>query len=1389
MLLGTVGWFGAVSLWPAQANLLTKLIVFGLDIAALIAIWNQRIASRMTFWLSGPPPPLLNRPRLFRGPLSYDIQDAKTFYGRMADGDACWERLRSKPFFILEGESGCGKSSLLNAYVLPRARQVFHVIGPCRCGEDPFGKLRSALLQQSYSGGHKYGKRDLDAALDQIPNAPANGPARPVLLCIDQFEELFVTVKPQVTLQFVEALKQFVEDGNLRLVLAIRRGFSDLLLETCREVDPELASLAFTRDSYYPLRSFTAEQAEGVINSMLDREDVHGNDTLRRRDVREFAHALVLDLLRPPVDTRMCRDDEQRVLPVELQVVGWTYESLLQVGRFSAEELRQRGGKLGLYRDYVEDVKDYVHRRTRVPGATAILVLSRLMSPAGTRWPQSVQQISDSGLGLSIRQVDSVLQALAERFLVHQLPDDSLDTAPVGVISRRYELLHEHLVQLVAEAPEPALQRARDAEESLRFWLGRTQEAFTPTTKVTQTHKSRYRGIVFSISKLLRMPIPLGETLRLWRYASRRQDTRQMLHRNVRGFLCRFSIFLMVILAFAGSLWFGWRKYEQSLPVQLEYTIAHAPFEAVKSVWHDVDGAIGMDLDIALTTRDWFGALADAGEVDAALKAAAKVKDLQARSIAIAALAIGAARAGQFDLALRTAAEVEDPKCRSEAHAMVALKMAQAGRIDLAVQAATQIKESLTWYRESELQAQGDQLDAAFAAASHGTFDFPEIYAFLSTSSIGRLTQLSIPDPAHFPELTSITEFPPIDPSTPIGGLLIADHSSRSLYIADIVMTGGANLFEKLAAEAQFLNGGWKDSDYEMCVYVAARRGELIMALRAAERVVDPRARCDAYVDVLAAAEKVGDVEVARKAAAAALESAAKVEVPTSQAEAYAKAILAAAQAGHLDAARKAVAEGLKAAAKVEFPVFQAMAYSKVIRAAAQVGQLDAASAAFDTAMSVLTRDEGARLFDSEVFSELAVAAAHADRLDAAFGAVSKLQSALYRSPAYSALAAAAVQVGNRTFAQTAIDAALKESAEVEEFERDMLDDGRVFYSDNLNARLAAVTAQADQFDVARQLATKIKSAGLRFPTYVVLASAAARAGNLEFARDSLKAASKAMPGVGEGRTPASNTRPEYPVLFAAAVQAHHLDVVLAALRDAPGESYAKDELVALAALVAACEGEFVLSVQTADRIVDSNTRSKAYARVAVIAARDKKVDLALNVAGAAIPSESRCRVHAALSGMVARAGEFVPALRAAAQVTDPFWQTQAFAAVVTAAQAGQMDLARAAIDVMMSEAASGAEPGAQSTIYCVLASVAAGMGHIEQALEADARIQSYWVIPKSIARRSISQALARDGRFFEARVLCESCEPLDKLKAYTVIVHEIARQHPTIGRQGARWR
>ena len=73
---------------------------------------------------------------------------------------------------------------------------------------------------------------------------------------------------------------------------------------------------------------------------------------------------------------------------------------------------------------------------------------------------------------------------------------------------------------------------------------------------------------------LYAQPIPIGETIYLWRYAADRDD-RLILRRNLRGFLAR----TLTVLAVLATSWASWRIYTRLPSTQVDFIIHHAPIE------------------------------------------------------------------------------------------------------------------------------------------------------------------------------------------------------------------------------------------------------------------------------------------------------------------------------------------------------------------------------------------------------------------------------------------------------------------------------------------------------------------------------------------------------------------------------------------------------------------------------------------------------------------------------------------------------------------------------------------------------------------------------------------------------------------------------------------
>jgi hypothetical protein len=992
--------------------------------STLALVRVPKISHAITRLLVPPPPAPPDRPHVFRGPRPYGPGDVAEFFGRSADAKACWDRLQRKPFFILEGESGCGKSSLLETILLPQASQLFHVVS-CRCAEDPFGRLRGALLDEPYERNRRYGRPALAQAIE---SARAAYPDQPLLVCIDQLEELFVTVPDKTRAAFLEALTEFIARGRLRLLLAIRSDFSDLLLKACREADPEHTALDFDRESYYTLLPFDAEKAESVVNRMLATADGLHTDPLLLQQRKEFARELVAELLRPPGDTRLCRDDEHRVLPVELQMVGWTYESMLG-GRFTAQDLKRRGGKVGLYRDYIADAKDYVFRKTGIRGEQALVVLRRLISPAGTKWPQSVEEISSACPGLSPAQVNDVMLAFAQRYIVRRLPDEEPRDPPAAnaqspsgatgsasatdlrrpevgkstinhaaghAPAPRYELMHEHMIQLLREAPEPALQKLRDAEARLRFWRERTRPLFEPEARAAKTKASLPRRAIEVLRSLYTSPIPPREILSLWPYAHDR-ESRRMLNHSLRGYLA-WPLTLLVLFVCA---WTAREIRLRSPDYQLEYVIRNAPVEVV-------DREPSGDSNSAFEA--YFTALGETG---------------------------------RFPIAMQEAARIVKPEHRAWAFAAVAKA---AGALKRQAEAKTAISEALLAMEQVE--------------GAH--FPSPAFYAVCDAAAVtGNLRSVldnSLGNAALEVALTVVDE--PFEPVMHAELIIIANAAAH-VGQADIAREALESALEGVTGQEPYFS-----SQVQSIAIAAAEAGQFEIAFEVAKRVNEQDRRSGAYKVLAECAARTGQIDLA-------LDAASHMTNPNFLPETHRLIAEAAAKAGEFDTA-------LDLASQITDPWFRAQAdlavaahatdkqlepqTSKAIEAATKaLAQIKAESDqesqspayAFVALADAATRanlpkhasesiraalDAAAQFKDPNSKNPLCVrisgAAARAGHLnpalvDSAFSAASLVTNSEYQARAYVAITEAAVNSNPDDHPRNAIDLALRSAEQI----------------------------------------------------------------------------------------------------------------------------------------------------------------------------------------------------------------------------------------------------------------------------------------------------------------------------------------------------------------------
>ena len=175
----------------------------------------------------------------YRGLRAFTEIDQAVFFGRDAVVDELVERLARNGddgrFVVAIGASGSGKSSVVRAGLLPKLRagavpgSEHWLVATMVPGSDPFGELDAALRSvASHDPGLRAAQPDEHEVLRLLDAAVP--PTQPVLLVIDQLEELFTQVRDESTRQnFVGGLTRAVRrpDVNIRIVATLRADFLD----------------------------------------------------------------------------------------------------------------------------------------------------------------------------------------------------------------------------------------------------------------------------------------------------------------------------------------------------------------------------------------------------------------------------------------------------------------------------------------------------------------------------------------------------------------------------------------------------------------------------------------------------------------------------------------------------------------------------------------------------------------------------------------------------------------------------------------------------------------------------------------------------------------------------------------------------------------------------------------------------------------------------------------------------------------------------------------------------------------------------------------------------------------------------------------------------------
>lgn len=307
------------------------------------------------------------------------------------------ERSDQAPLFLC-GDSGSGKSSLLNAYVLPKFKEQGWTVIEARAWQHPKRALLDALLNSARTGSQDSEKQELREAIQELVDRTSNR----LLIVLDQFEEFVILGKPMQQREFAA----FVADLSSRPV----KGFTLLLVvRTEYQVPLEKIGLPLLRsgENLYQVGRFLFPSASAFIEESGLGLQADAIDRL-------LTSAAELD------------ETPGMVRPITLNVIGYVLAS----GKPVAPSLD--AGVL---------VRRYIERTIEQPGIRdcAPQMLEQMISEQGTKRPRSEKELAaDAKLGPA--EVRAVLNALDEAGLARTLDEERAE----------WELSHDFVAHAIA---------------------------------------------------------------------------------------------------------------------------------------------------------------------------------------------------------------------------------------------------------------------------------------------------------------------------------------------------------------------------------------------------------------------------------------------------------------------------------------------------------------------------------------------------------------------------------------------------------------------------------------------------------------------------------------------------------------------------------------------------------------------------------------------------------------------------------------------------------------------------------------------------------------------------------------------------------------------------
>ena len=393
----------------------------------------------------------------YKGLLEFRLADAEFFYGRKQATQSLLQTMGRGSLTILHAESGAGKTSLLQAGIVPHILVYGHLPLYLR----PYDKSPSLVIKQAFqpdlSQSPILTQTPLRDYLARVMNVLGKNSI--LFILIDQFEEFFTLVDEKEQFAFIDELGECLDDKSLNVcwLFSLRSEYFSRLANFRPRIQNPY-------ENDFLLNRLTREEASEAIKKPIEKYQI------------EFEPGLVDKILNDL--------GKNKIAPPQLQLVCSALYEALDPGEttFTRKiyEVRE-GGATGILRGHLERV---LKRLTPDKRTIARQVLEALITSVQQRVlrPRNELLLSLSARGLDVSKLQDTIDQLVEsRLLRVEESDEGL----------AYELAHDYLLNEIKLDPEVVKRKRAEEllEQGLSNWKKYQLLLAPDAQKVIEAHK------------------------------------------------------------------------------------------------------------------------------------------------------------------------------------------------------------------------------------------------------------------------------------------------------------------------------------------------------------------------------------------------------------------------------------------------------------------------------------------------------------------------------------------------------------------------------------------------------------------------------------------------------------------------------------------------------------------------------------------------------------------------------------------------------------------------------------------------------------------------------------------------------------------------------------